>query len=281
MKPPIAIILAAGRGRRLGALTRSQPKCLLRVGPRTLLEHQLAALRQVGVERVAAVIGFAGEKVRAVGGNRLDYILNRRSSSTNSLYSLWLARHLARRGFLLLNADVFFPPEVLVRLLESPYPDALTVERRARFEAEEMKVELNGDRVLALSKELPGGRSHAENVGIVKFSAAGAEALSSTMERLLARGAERQFAPFAFNVLARDYPLHAVAIDGLPWIEIDFASDLRRARREILPFVAAARILVAEPASAGAAAATGNGRKPRRLRREVVPASAESPGVGA
>lgn len=276
MKSPLAIILAAGRGRRLGALTRSQPKCLLRVGPRTLLEHQLAALRQVGVERVAAVIGFAGEKVRAVGGNRLDYILNRRSRSTNSLYSLWLARHPARRGFLLLNADVFFHPEVLVRLLGSPYPDALTVERRARFEAEEMKVELNGDRVLALSKELPAGRSHAENVGIVKFSAAGAEALFSTMEQLLARGAERQLAPFAFNVLARDYPLHAVAINGLPWIEIDFASDLRHARREILPLLAVPPI----PAAAVpvGAAASANGRK---LRRQVVPASAESPGLGA
>ncbi|MFQ5817075.1 MAG: NTP transferase domain-containing protein [Terriglobia bacterium] len=239
MKPSCAIILAAGRGRRLGVLTRTRPKCLLRVGARTLLEHQLAALALVGIERVAVVIGFAGEQVRQVGGAGLHYILNNRSTVTNSLYSLWLARDLARNGFLLLNADVLFHPELLVRLLHSPYPDALTVERRERFDAEEMKVTLAGDRVLALSKQLDAQRAHAENVGIVKFSPAGAEALFATMERLLARGAERELSPFAFHALAQHYPLHAVLINGIPWIEIDFVADLRRARREILPALTA------------------------------------------
>ncbi|MFQ5927621.1 MAG: NTP transferase domain-containing protein [Terriglobia bacterium] len=239
MKPSCAIILAAGKGRRLGALTRTRPKCLLRVGARTLLEHQLAALAQVGIERVAVVIGFAGERVRQVGGAGLHYIVNKRSTVTNSLYSLWLARDLARNGFLLLNADVLFHPELLVRLLHSHYPDALTVERGERFDAEAMKVTLAGDRVLALGKQLDSQRAHAENVGVVKFSPAGAEALFATSERLLARGAERELAPFAFYALAQDYPLHAVVINGIPWIEIDFVADLRRARQEILPALSA------------------------------------------
>lgn len=235
MHPPCAIILAAGRGRRLGVLTRAQPKCLLRVGARTLLEHQLAALAQVGVERVAVVIGFAGERVRQVGGARLHYIVNERSTLTNSFYSLWLAREVARDGFLLLNADVLFHPDLLLRLLHSSYPDALTVECRDLFGPEEMKVQLEGDRVLALSKQLEPQRAHAENVGVVKFSPAGAAALLATMERLLACGAERELSPFAFDALAQHYPLHAVVINGIPWIEIDFVADLSRARREILP----------------------------------------------
>jgi len=261
MKPPIAIILAAGRGSRLGALTRTRPKCLLRVGVCTLLEHQLAALARLGIERVAVVTGFAGERVRQVGGERLLYVVNPRSHSTNSFYSLWLTRELARDGFLLLNADVLFHPDLLARLLDSPYRDALTVERREQFTDEEMKVELAGDRVLALSKELEPRRAQAENVGVVKFSAPGAQALFSTMETLLARGAERELAPFAFNALAQRYPLHAVDITGIPWIEIDFASDLRRARREVLPAIAAVR--------------------PRRPRREVVTASPPPSGLSA
>ena len=242
MLPPQAIILAAGRGRRLGALTQTRPKCLLRVGSRTLLEHQLAALAHHGIERVAMVIGYGGEQVRQVGGAQAEYVVNPRSAVTNSLYSLWLARHLTREGFLLLNADVLFHPELLTRLLASPHPDALTVERGQGFDDEQMKVQLDGERVVALSKQLDAGRAHAENVGVVKFSAAGAGALLTKMEELVAAGAEREFCPFAFNALAPHYPLHAVVINGIPWIEIDFVADLRRARQEVLPSILARNV---------------------------------------
>jgi len=237
--PPQAIILAAGRGRRLGALTRTRPKCLLRVGARTLLEHQLAALAQHGIARVAVVIGYGADQVRQVGGSQAEYIVNPRSTLTNSLYSLWLARHLTDQGFLLLNADVLFHPELLTRLLASPYPDALTVERGQEFDDEQMKVQLDGERVVALSKQLDAGRAHAENVGVVKFSAVGARTLLAKMKELLAAGAEREFCPFAFSALAPHYPLHAVIINGIPWIEIDFVADLRRARQEVLPSILA------------------------------------------
>lgn len=260
MTPNQAIILAAGRGRRLGALTRTLPKCLLRVGPLTLLEHQLTALAAVGIEQVAVVVGFAAEQVRRVGGNNLHYIENPRSRLTNSLYSLWLARDLARDGFLLLNADVLFHPELLVGLLNSPYLDALTVERRDHFGPEEMKVELESDRVLALSKQLPAARAHAENVGVIKFSPVGAQVLFVTIEKLLAGGAERELAPFAFDALARHYPLHAVPINGVPWIEIDFAADLSRARREILPALTSHAKLAPMPATSPPAALKTRGR---------------------
>ncbi|MFQ5663672.1 MAG: NTP transferase domain-containing protein [Terriglobia bacterium] len=252
-----AIILAAGRGRRLGALTQERPKCLLRVGPLSLLEHQLEALRAYGVARVVVVVGFCGDAVANRLDGRATCLPNPRHAATNSLYSLWLAREHARQGFLLLNADVLFDPEILRRVLDSPYPDALAVERRARFDPEEMKVELGGDRVLAMGKTLEPPRAHAENVGVLKFSPAGARVLFRTMERLLAAGGEKQFCPYAFDALGADHPLHAVPIDGLPWIEIDFAEDLRRAREEIWPAIEARR----PPAEAGTvsnAISTGN-----------------------
>ncbi len=259
MFPPQAIILAAGRGRRLGALTRTRPKCLLRVGSRTLLEHQLAALARHGIARAAIVIGYGGEQVQQVGGTQAEYIVNPRSAVTNSLYSLWLARHLTYEGFLLLNADVLFHPELLTRLLASPYPDALTVERRQRFDDEQMKVQLDGERVVALSKQLDAGRAHAENVGVVKFSAAGARALFAKIGELLAAGAECELCPFAFNALAPHYPLHAVVINGIPWIEIDFVADLQRARQEVLPSILAHDIARTPARTLGPASKLVNG----------------------
>lgn len=267
---PVALILAAGRGGRLGSLTADRPKCLLRIGPCSLLEHQLAALRAQGVESVVVVAGYHAEAVAAELNGRAQLLLNPRHAETNSLYSLWLARQHARNGFLLLNSDVLFDPEILRRVLASPQPEALAVERRARFEAEEMKVELAGERIVAMSKELPGERAHAENVGVLKFSAEGARLLFDRMEELLAphpsasgiglastqgeerlgaglvAGAEKQFCPYAFNAIAAERPLHAVPVDGLPWIEVDFVEDLWRAREEILPAIEARRTVPAE-----------------------------------
>ena len=236
-----AIILAAGRGHRLGALTEREPKCFLSVGPQTLLEHQLEALEAHRLDRVVVVVGYHAEIIRARLDGKAALVMNPRHAATNSLYSLWLAREFARDGFVLLNADVLFDPEILTRLLDCPHPDALAVERRSSFTAEEMKVELEGCRILSLSKSLEPHRAHAENLGVLKFSAAGAQVLFDKVEKLLAADAERQFCPYAFSAIAAQRHLHAVAVDGLPWIEIDFVEDLRRAREEVWPAIRARR----------------------------------------
>jgi len=254
---PTAIILAAGRGYRLGALTEREPKCFLRVGPLTLLEHQLEALARFEVSPVVVVAGYRREVVAARVNGLARLIENTRHANTNSLYSLWLAREHALDGFVLLNADVLFDPEVLRRVLESPNPQAFAVERRSRFEAEEMKVELEGDRIRGMSKTLEPARSHAENVGVLKFSAAGAKVLFDKIEELLPVGGEQQFCPYAFNALAHEFPLHAVPVEDLPWIEIDFLEDLRRAREEIWPAIEARR-RQSEPAGVSAAVAASN-----------------------
>ena len=253
---PPAIILAAGRGRRLEHLTDARPKCLLRVGPLALIEHQLELLRVHEVESITVVTGYHADTVQARLGRRALCLVNERHEVTNSLYSLWLAREQARPGFLLLNSDVLFDPEILRRVLASPYPDALAVERRRRFEPEEMKVELEGDRIRAMSKQLAPERAHAENVGVLKFSAEGAAVLFGKMEELLAAGAEQEMCPYAFDAIAAGRPLHAVPIEGLPWIEIDFVGDLRRAQEEVWPAILA-RQQAARVCAQGASASGG------------------------
>ncbi|MCG8542822.1 MAG: NTP transferase domain-containing protein, partial [Alphaproteobacteria bacterium] len=87
-----AVILAAGRGRRLASVTDNRPKCLVEVGGCTLLQRQLRLLRRAGVERVCVVAGYQGQAVCDAAGGDADVIYNDQWSSTNSLYSLWLCR---------------------------------------------------------------------------------------------------------------------------------------------------------------------------------------------
>ncbi len=64
-----AVVLAAGRGSRMGALTAATPKPLLPVGGRSLLEHIVRGLAGAGVERVIVVIGYLGEQIEAMMGD--------------------------------------------------------------------------------------------------------------------------------------------------------------------------------------------------------------------
>jgi choline kinase len=76
-----------------------------------------------------------------------------------------------------------------------------------------------------------------ENLGIVKFGARSAPHLVSILDRIVAEGGLRDWAPRAFREFAQDRPLHALGTRGLPWTEIDFPEDYQRAVDEILPAI--------------------------------------------
>ena len=234
-----AIILAAGVGSRLRPLTDDRPKCLLEVGGRMLVDHQVSTLHRYGITDVIVVVGYCGDQIRRHLGGRARYIDNERYRHTNSLYSLWLAREELVSGALILNSDVLAPPLLFERLLQATAPDAILVERGDEFEAEDMKVMLNGWHVVDFGKDLPPERAHAHNVGVAKFSGEGASRLAGCLEWLVATGHENDWAPVAFREFATHWPLTAVATEGLPWIEIDYLEDLTRARLDIGPAILA------------------------------------------
>jgi NDP-sugar pyrophosphorylase family protein len=60
----IGVILAAGMAKRLRPLTDTKPKCLLKVGVRTLLERTVDAMRQAGIQEFLVVTGYRGEMIR-------------------------------------------------------------------------------------------------------------------------------------------------------------------------------------------------------------------------
>ncbi len=137
-----------------------------------------------------------------------------------------------------MNSDVLFHPQLLTDLLTAAYEDALLVAYNDETTAlgdEEMKVKVRGGRVVDIIKEMNPAEADGENVGIVKFGAAGANLLIKKMEALVAEGNYRAWAPRAFREFAQERALHAIGTRGFPWIEIDFPEDYERAVNEILP----------------------------------------------
>jgi len=251
------VILAAGRGGRLRGVVGGKPKCLARVGDCSLIERQIRTLRAAGVHQVVVVTGFGAEAVRTVCGQSVAYVHNARFASTNSLYSLWLARHELADGFVVLNCDVLFHPRVLADLLDSRYDDALLVCARGdspEYSDEDMKVRIRRGLVTAIDKTLAAEEADAENIGIAKFSAAGAAVLVEHLTRLVTAGATRDWLPRAFASFCRERRLHVVESRGYPWIEIDFPEDYWRACSDVLPAIE----LIDDGADRGRRAAQGS-----------------------
>ena len=245
------VILAAGKGARLNGTIGDKPKCLLRVGGRTLLERQIDALEAAGIRDIVVVVGCQADAVMRACGHRVSYVENSRFAQTNSLYSLWLARPMLGDGFVVMNCDVLFHPQLLEDLLTARHEDALLVSfDDGPLGDEEMKIKLRCGRVIEIAKTLDPADADAENVGLVKFGAAGARRLVQLLDQRVAAGGLRDWAPRAFGDFAREHPLYAIGTRGFPWTEIDFPEDYERAVNEILPAIEG-RTVVRLPIAAG------------------------------
>ncbi len=232
------IILAAGKGSRLNGTAGDLPKCLVRLGGTTLIEREIAALRAAGIDDIAVVVGCRADQVRRQCGPGIRFVENTRYAQTNSLYSLWLARPLLVDGFVVMNCDVLFHPQLLVDLLDSRHENALLVAYGGdELGDEEMKVQVRRGRVVQMAKTLAPDEADGENVGIVKFGAEGARRLIACLDARVAAGGLRDWAPRAFSDAASATPIYAIGTRGYPWIEIDFPDDFARAVSEVLPAI--------------------------------------------
>ena len=235
-----AVILGAGQGKRLLPLTESSPKCLLRVGGRTMLEWQMRALAACGVREVAVVTGFGADAVEAAAAEISARVGLRARTRHNPFYavadnagSCFVARDLLRDGRrVLMNGDTLFEPAVLARALTASAPVSVTVDRKAAYDADDMKVELDGTRLRAIGKTLPPERTGAESIGLLVFQDGGGALFEAALERVLRRpdGLRRWYLS-AVDLLAAETEVGTVSIEGLTWCEVDVPSDLERAER--------------------------------------------------
>ncbi len=233
-----AVMLAAGRGRRLHVLHR--PKCLLEIGGQPLLYRYFDSLLSLGVHRIVLVVGYQQERIReAVAAYSspadVQFLVND-DFERGSIGSLWAARGALDDDVVLMDADVLFHPAILDRLLASAHPNALLMDETVTQRTEECMAMVRGGRVVALSKHVQGDCDLiGEGVGFLRVEQAAVPHLLRSIERHVHRGLLDMEYEDALEDFFRDVPVGVEKIGGLPWIEIDFPEDLERATRDVLP----------------------------------------------
>jgi choline kinase len=231
-----ALIMAAGRGSRLGSHTEARPKALVDLGGISPLELQLDLLVARGIRRIVLVTGYQREMVEVAAARRiagrvdLRIVWNPFWSVTNVIGSAWLARNDLEGPFAYFHADTVFEPSILDDLLAATGAAALAVDFRA-CEPEQMKAEVVDERVVHLSKELPDERTAGEFIGIGVFGADATVAIRAGLDAVMELGVLNAYFEAAINhAIDHGLSVEAVPTAGRRWTEIDFEDDLRLAR---------------------------------------------------
>jgi choline kinase len=235
-----AIVLSAGQGRRLLPLTADRPKCLLPVdGETCVLRRQLELLARCGVPRAVVVTGFAADQVEQelvshpVPGIAVETMFNPFYASSDNLATCWLSRNAMSEDFLLMNGDTLFESSALERVLGSPpAPITVTIDHKARYDDDDMKVSLDArGRLLAIGKSLPEVAVGAESIGLLLFRESGAKVFVDGLQAAVRQeGALKRWYLSGVYELAQQVAVETCSIRGFWWQEIDSPDDLARCR---------------------------------------------------
>lgn len=234
-----AAVLAAGVGSRLDPLTRDRPKCLVKVSGRPILQHQLDAMRALGIEHVIVVVGYQEAAVRdwcrTYRGMNVDCVSNVDFEFTNNMYSALLLRdQLDGVPFLLANGDVVYDERIIERLITGPHQDAVGFDPGA-YDEESMKITVGPSGLVDhISKEIDAATAAGSSIDLYRFSADGSRAFFETASDYVdVRHIRNQWTEVALDdcFAAGRIQATAVAIDTLPWVEIDTLDDLHDADR--------------------------------------------------
>ena len=236
-----ALILSAGQGSRLLPLTAKTPKCLLPLGPMGLIEWQLSALVACGVDEVVVVTGYGSDLVETAlerwrrPGFDVRTIFNPFFNVADNLASCWLAKNEMDEDFLVLNGDTLFEPDVLRKVLASPEaPITITIDRKPCYDSDDMKVQVDGEKLVSVGKTLPAEITNGESIGMLFFRGKGPSLFADMLDQFMhtPEGLKTWYLK-VIDRLAKTGVVQATSIEGKAWGEVDFLEDLERARQMV------------------------------------------------
>lgn len=235
-----AILLAAGRGRRLGV---DEPKCMISIAGRSLLERHLDHMSRAGITHLTIVVGHLRDRLelalrvvrdaRRAMGKVLPFpveLVFNDLYEHGSIVSLQRAAHQLEEGGIWMDADVFYPGKLLRRLVESTHDNCVLLDGRSSEQGEEMMLAAKGERIMRIARSV--GTEWdlvGESVGFFKVGAEGGKLMRKVLDAEIEAGRLDQEHEDALNIALEQVPFGFERVDELAWTEIDFPDDIDKA----------------------------------------------------
>jgi choline kinase len=236
-----AIILAAGISKRLRPLTDSTPKCLLKIGGKTILEMTINNILRNRVNDFVIVTGYRENMIKDYIGKKypdlnIRYLTNPDYENNNNSYSLWMTNTHIYGDCILLDSDIIFDYRIISKLLVSEHQNCLAVNCNHELGDEEIKVIVDStNKILHIGKTPDPANSIGESIGIERFSHDFFVKLGLVLDRkVLKEHNVNEFYEVSFQELIDGgNGIFAVDVSEYRSMEIDTLADLERAASEI------------------------------------------------
>jgi choline kinase len=231
-----AVILAAGRGSRMGGLTDDRPKCLVELGGRPLIDWQVAALTQAGVGEIGIVRGYRGDRLAGYG---IRHFENPRWAETNMVVSLLAAEEWLSDGPVIVSyADIVYGSGTVRALLDAkPAPIAVSYDAdwlwlwRQRFsdplsDAESFR--MADGRIVDIGRRVGELREiEGQYMGLLRFEPEGWRIVRDLLQGMPATDVDRlDMTSLLRRLIAGGTVVRGEAAVGR-WAEVDSVNDLR------------------------------------------------------
>lgn len=228
-----AVILAAGRGSRMGDMTAEQPKCFTLLQGRRLLDWQLGALRAAGISEIAIVRGYKGEKF----AEPVRYFENPRWHETNMVRTLAAAHEWLASGDCIVSySDIFYSAETVRRLAACPEALCISYDTdwlalwQKRFadplqDAETFRLKPDGTLADIGQRSDRLDTIEGQYMGLLKLTPASWRDIAADLDGLGAAADRLDMTSLLRRGLEQGWRIGTVPASG-PWGEVDSASDL-------------------------------------------------------
>lgn len=229
-----AIILAAGRGSRMGARTADQPKCLTSLAGHPLLHWQMKSLAAAGISDVGIVGGYKSELLASYVS---QLFLNPRWAETNMVVSLTCAAEWLRSDTCVISySDIFYEPGMVGALLNCPHDIALTYDPHwlnlwgQRFadplsDAEEFKIDANNVITAIGSRAASTADIQGQYMGLLKFTPKGWKTIADFLASLPSID-KLDMTSLLARLIGAGVKVYGVRVAG-SWGEVDNEDDLK------------------------------------------------------
>lgn len=226
-----AVILAAGRGTRMGELTRETPKPLLPLNGRPMLHHIFDRIAAAGVAQVLLVTGYLADQMEAVAaGHGLPVTFRRQQEVNGTAKAALLAREwVAADPFLLTFGDILAEPQHYAGMRDDyPGTDGVLAARHVADPWQGAAVYVDEHRrVERIIEKPPQGTSTTNwnSAGIYVFS----PRIFDELERVpLSQRGEYELTSAITQSIDAGRHLRMFPLDG-DWLDVGRPEDLSRA----------------------------------------------------
>lgn len=229
-----SVILAAGMGTRLSPLTEIQPKCLIEVEGKSILQRQIEAFNKAGVSEIIIVVGYKNELVKKFiekqGYNNIRIIINYDYKITNNMYSLYLAKDYLENEFILVNGDVIFDLSIISELIQHSDSNLIAAQK-GTYNEESMKIVVNKqNRIEAISKTIPQNMAYGNSIDVYKLSNQARKILfNRILEYIEVEKNVKSWTEVAMHDIFDKIKFKPFDIKNKIWIEIDDMNDFQMA----------------------------------------------------